>query len=324
MVQYGRRDYETSPQEKPYRFVDLPSGAAVESHRQPPAGHAVYTGVSGTLIGEITVRTPVHLGSGKIELTGQKDIPLVKAHVRSGGRPVIPGSSLKGAVRSVVEAISPSCVHITQARQYPRAARRCDDLDRLCVACRMFGALGRQGGYQGLVRFCDAVLRKEHDLSIVSIPVLYAPRTRERLYFDDVGQVKGRKFYRHGHLAVGDMPMEVCPIGAKLDLIVHFSNLTEKELGLLLIALGQGDRKFWLKLGGGKPRCAGSVEISVTEMKTYSDAAATYASYEAETDIKTLQDYLEAGKELVLAAQLNQLAEILKAEAQWACPDRNY
>lgn len=42
---------------------------------------------------------------------------------------------------------------------------------------------------------------------------------------------------------------------------VSFENLTPGELGLLLIALGLGEPRWYPKLGGGKPACLGTIEV---------------------------------------------------------------
>ena len=95
--------------------------------------------MTGTLEGTILALSPVHVASGQTELTG-KQPPLVKAHFRRNGRLTIPGSSLKGAVRNIVEAISypPSCLRVTRARfaEQPNNVQACTDKERLCVACR--------------------------------------------------------------------------------------------------------------------------------------------------------------------------------------------
>ena len=319
MWQRNPRYGETRLEDKPYRFVSLSSEPI---KREFPAGHDDYeeNKVTGMLRGVITALTPVHVASGQIELTGREP-PLVKAHVRSRGRPIIPGSSLKGAIRSIVEAISPSCIRITRARsnRVPFGLRGCTDKENLCVACRMFGSLG----YQGQVRFSDAVLRDGFQTVILKVPPFYAPRPRERLYYEG-GLVKGRKFYRHGQVATGNVPVEACPEGSEFDFTVHFDNLTEAELGLLLIALGQGEPPLILKLGGAKPACFGSVRITLSEMRIIDDARAACADYDAASVEADPAPYLEAAQELVLTQQLQELAEILKYPSEWECPKGTY
>jgi CRISPR/Cas system CSM-associated protein Csm3 (group 7 of RAMP superfamily) len=282
----------------------------------------------GVLRGRLVVQTPLHVWSGQIGLTGRNDLPLVKSHVMIAGRPVVPGSSFKGAVRSIVEAITRSCVRITRAqrRQLPGGADGCRKRDALCLACRMFGALD----FQGHIRFSDATLGSGWALTIVEIPALYGPRSREQLYYQDNEQVVGRKFYQHGRPAYGDTPLEACPVNAELDFTLYFDNLTPGELGVLLVALGQGDGQWfprlWPKLGGGKPVCYGSVEIQVDELRVEEAGAAAYATYDAPPPLSAAgwSIYLQAASELILSEQLHKLASILQPETDRDCPDRNY
>ncbi|HIE30398.1 TPA: hypothetical protein EYP66_24320 [Candidatus Poribacteria bacterium] len=315
---YGRQP----PLPKPYEFVKIDEMS--DEHRCHPKGHEDYgiDKISGELKGEITTLSPVHVASGMMELTGRRDFPLVKAHTSHNGRPIIPGSSLKGAIRSIVEAISPSCVRITRLRsnQLPNNTSACKNKKSLCVSCRMFGAMD----YLGQVRFSDAVLQQGYTTEIAAIPSLYSPRTREGLYFDDSGNVKGRKFYQHGNLAEGNVPIEVCPVNAKFDFILSFDNLTEGELGLLLIALGLGTPKFYPKLGGAKPACCGTLEITIPKSQIFEDIERAYLQYDVEPTDIDIPKYIDAAQEIVLNDQLQQLADILKLDEQRQCPDRNY
>lgn len=314
----ARRRFEPAAP-KPYEFVPLPEGRI---ERKEPAGHAAYRDgtVSGVLRGVLVARTPIHVASGQLETTDDPRYPLVKAHVRSAGRPVVPGSSLKGCIRSIVEAITPSCVRITRARrdQLPRQVQGCSRKGELCLACRMFGSLG----YQGLVRFSDAVLA-EGDTEVSTAPPLYMPRSREGLYYRG-GKVAGRKFYQHGRPAAGEVPLEVCPVGSRLEFTLHFDNLRPAELGVLLLALGQGEPRLYPKLGGAKPVCRGSVEVEVTGLEVFEDPRTAYAGYELKTAPVDVGRYLNAAKPVVLPEQLKQLASILRFQAERECPAENY
>jgi len=318
----ARRDYQpTAP--KPYGFVRI--DPLRDEDRRHPAGHDSYKEgtVSGTLRGEIYILSPVHVASGTLETQKVPEDPLYKAHVRSGGQAVIPGSTLKGVVRSVVEAISPSCVRITRARtnKLSRNAAGCRDKKKLCVACRMFGSLG----YQGQVRFTDAVLRQGQGTQLVRTPSLYMPRTREGGVYLERGQVKGRKFYRHGQPALGNVPVEVCPADSKLDFALHFDNLAPAELGLLLTALGLGEPSLALKLGGGKPTCYGSVQVRMSGLEVFEDVTAAYVDYNtAEAASADPAPYLAATGELIRAERLQELAGLLRVDVNRECPAGNY
>jgi len=312
-----KRFQPTEP--KPYEFVALPEG---HIERTKPFGHAEYrpNTVSGVLDGILVARTPIHVASGQFEMTDDPRYPLVKAHIRSAGRPVVPGSSLKGCIRSIVEAITLSCVRITRARrgQLPRKVWGCSRKETLCLACRMFGSLG----YQGLVCFSDAVLT-EGETAISEAPALYRPRSREKLYYR--GQaVAGRKFYRHGKPALGDMPLEVCPVDSRLEFTLHFNNLKSAELGVLLIALGQGEPPLYPKLGGAKPVCRGSVAVEKIELQVFEDPRIAYASYELKAKPLDISQCLNEAQRVVLPKQLRQLASILRFQTGRQCPAENY
>ncbi len=306
------------PIEKPYAFVPIPVG---EARRERPPGHDRYVGhlVTGTLQGVILARSPIHIASGQIELTG-KQPPLMKAHFRCNGRLTIPGSSLKGAVRSIVEAISspPSCLRVTRARtaEQPPNVQACAEKERLCVACRMFGAMG----YLGQVRFHDAVLEAGEPI-IIPTPSLFAPRTREQLYVVG-GKVVGRKFYRHGTLARGNVPLEACAPGSRFHLRADFDNLSNAQLGLLLIALGQGEPTLHPKLGGAKPACCGSVEVNITAVQTVS-ARATALDYDAEPQQMDVPSVASV-TQLVNQDVLRHLAQILVYPGTGQCPAGSY
>ncbi len=316
------REYQKA--DKPYRFVKIPP--LKDSDREKPNRHDRYDKdtLSGILQCEIEALTPIHVGSGLLELGTEKGVPLIKTHTKSNGKAIIPGSSLKGCLHSIVEAITPSCVSITRAydSQLSSGASTCKNNESLCIACRMFGAMG----YLGNVRFSDAVLRDGWDLTRASIPQLYSTRDRQKTYFDRDGKVWGRKFYKHGIPASGNVPVEVCPIGSFLDFSVAFDNLTESELGLLLIAMGKGETEIYPKLGGAKPVCYGSIKISITELKSriINDMENAYLQYSSVPTPMDLSEYLKKDNELLRKEKLEELAKILNRDDMKECPAGNY
>src|SRR5262245_608341 len=112
----GDRGPQPPPLPKPYEFVPLPDGRIPT---EPPAGHHRYGSgrLTGTLAARIVARSPVHVASGLLEPKNTGQYPMVKGHFRTNGTPAIPGTSLKGCIRSIVEAISRSSVQITRARE---------------------------------------------------------------------------------------------------------------------------------------------------------------------------------------------------------------
>jgi hypothetical protein len=261
--------------EKPYDFVPFPKE---RPDRKQGAGQDKLNPclLSGTL--ELTLRTltPVHVGLGYSDFVtagNQEYLAALQASkpVREEGttrrRYLIPGSSLKGTVRSIVEAITRSCIRITQDRTQgrhrpyiPQGYSGCMSVNDLCIACRLFGAQD----YQGHVSFEDAVAPRG-SLVLLGTPLLWTPARGGRglppRYLQG-NQARGRKFYRHARPPSGVDPRACIKSGAELPLRIHFLNLSEAELGVLLTALGQHPKHpFPIKLGGGKPVGLGSVQI---------------------------------------------------------------
>ena len=318
------RDRERGPAEpplpKPYEFVPLAPGRPAG---EPPAGHHRYTqgNLSGALSAQIAARSPVHVASGLLEQKNDRQYPLVKGHFRTKDTPTIPATSLKVCIRSIVEAISRSSVQITRARELPREHQPSRQLDRLDPAQRIFGALG----YQGMVRFADAPLAAGGMVTIPS-PQLFRPRPESVDTYFDGRQPRGRKFYMHGKLAKGNLPLEACQVGSRFELRMLFENLTPGELGLVLIALGLGEPKLWPKLGGGKPACLGTIEVIDARLETL-DTRAAYADFDAAPAPLDARELIDAARaeRLVLEPQLTRLAEVLRwPREDRECPDRNY
>ncbi|GIV07524.1 MAG: hypothetical protein KatS3mg017_0726 [Fimbriimonadales bacterium] len=265
--------------EKPYDFVGFPKKSP---QREEGVGQDRIQNrlLSGALILRIETLTPVHVGSGYSDFVkaGNRE-PLaalqVSKRMRGVGtvrrRYIIPGSSFKGAVRSIVEAITRSCVRVIQGqhrRYLPQGYGGCISIDELCPACRLFGAQD----YQAHVSFEDAVA-PEGSLVLLDTPLLWTPaRGGQGLpprYLDSRNKAKGRKFYSHAKPAQGADPRTCIKTGAIIqNWRVHFLNLTEAELGVLLTALGlHPDYQFPIKVGGGKPVGLGSIKLCLEAMQ---------------------------------------------------------
>lgn len=317
-MSYRDRDNQP-PLPKPYKFVPLPPGRPAT---EPPAGHHRYREgtLTGTLTATIVARSPVHVASGLLEpKPGNRQYPMVKGHFRTGDKPAIPGTSLKGCIRSIVEAITRSSVQVTRARELPRDYQPSRRIDQLDVAQRIFGALG----YQGLVRFGDAVLASG-DTTIVPSVQLFRPRSEAVDTYFDSSEPRGRKFYMHGKLAQGNLPLEACPIDSSFGLRMEFENLAASELGVVLIALGLGEPRFLPKLGGAKPACLGTIEVTAPSLTVLSTRAA-YEDFDAAPAPQEMKELLDAARPLVLNTQLGKLADVLRwPREDRECPDRSY
>jgi hypothetical protein len=316
--------------EKPYDFVPFPKR---RPNREKGAGQDKLNPclLSGTL--ELTLRTltPVHVGLGYsdfIKAGNQEYLAALQASkpIREEGttrrRYLIPGSSLKGAVRSLVEAITRSCIRITQGRHrpyIPQGYGGCMSVNDLCIACRLFGAQD----YQGHVSFEDAVAPKG-SLVLLGTPLLWTPARGGRGLpprYLERDRAKGRKFYRHARPPSGADPRACIKSGAELPLRIHFLNLSEAELGVLLTALGLHPKHpFPIKLGGGKPVGLGSVQVvcrQITLLQGADSLKATGRLGQSQTLVGDALDKFttrcaQAADELIDNDALGKLKTILK------------
>jgi CRISPR/Cas system CSM-associated protein Csm3 (group 7 of RAMP superfamily) len=314
---------------KPYDFVSFPAGEPV---RERLAGHDRFLPdrYNGVLHLQLTVETALHSSTGSIVLgsdVGASE-PLVGPLVQRNGQWIIQGTSLKGCIRSIYEAITNSTLgtkphkdcRVDQSRWPMKASNdwKNPSLD-LCPASRVFGAMG----YQGLVEISDAV--GDRAPSIVRVMPLHAPKIGPA-YKDESGQAKGRKFYHHAKRLSegGTIPIQVAIAQSQLTAQIHFRNLESADLGALLIALGQDPKhSFALKLGAAKPLGLGTVSVVVTAAEIIQGTALKqnrYLSYVAESNVlqgdklkQTIATHIQtAHKGLIEAPQLQELAAILK------------
>jgi CRISPR/Cas system CSM-associated protein Csm3 (group 7 of RAMP superfamily) len=243
-------------------------------------GHQQYTAdrYTGQIDGTFTALQPLHVGTGlyvpPAQVGIESDVPLVKSFHSVDGRLTIPGSSLKGPIRSIVEAITYACVSKTGYRwqrherdQYEECRYRSQQRQgNLCIACQMFGAMG----YEGQIHFADAP-QVAGETGVHFIPAQHQPK----------GSME-RRHYPHALQDPNDpqWPLEAALPNSQFHLIVRFQNLTAGELGLLLIALGQDKPPLCLKLGAGKNSGLGAVrfgELQVERLNT----EALYDAYDS-------------------------------------------
>jgi hypothetical protein len=240
--------------------------------------------------------------------------------LRVGDTPVIPGSTFKGCIRAIFEAITASCIGVTRAPNLPRDMQTCRRTEHLCLSCRVFGA----HGFQGLIRFGD-MRQTAGGVTTSAVPQLFRPRISAASYMSE-RYVRGRKFYMHSsQQAEGDLPVEVCPVGSRFESTVSFTNLNAAQLGVLLVALGQHpEHSFVPKLGGAKPACYGSLRVnivSLTQVNPQQDYAIWDTVDNASLDVAPL---LTAAEALLVPNQLQALANVLRWPNDRECPTGAY
>ena len=305
-------------------------------NREDPARHDRYydneTRTTGRIEGIIEALSPIHIGSGIMDfdqdigatqnIAQLQNIEIIKTVVRKGGIAVVPGSSLKGAIRSVVEAISESCVCKTKkgienilrelARDFVECRKRPRERTQLCVACRMFGAMG----FQGHVEIQDA---PQINGKIITKPV---PELHSPVYYAaDKEGVPLRKFYKHETLVSGNTLVEACEIGSKFRFVVQVNNLTQAEWGLLFTAFGHHpDHPFKLKIGGAKPVGFGSIDLQIEKIYIDGKIRDRYLDWDSQQGTakidQELKDWktecIKAANSLIVPDLLEDLAQILQ------------
>lgn len=316
---YRRRQEPEFP--KPFDFVPF----ARNTDKSARPGHDSFRlqqHLSGQLLYALEVKTPLHVSSGSYALSEDLGLPArgvvrdcYKVTVNGQQLPAVPGSSLKGGTRAIVEAVTASCIGVTRVdrRDLPKSLSRSCTPPNLCPACGLYGAMSRLGR----LSFSDAIFAGG-DAAIDRMPAMYRPRPGQgRAYRDASGRFKGRKFYYHGRPQPQKEGhyVEVLKPGTILHGRVEFTGLEAAELGLLLFALGL-DGSFQLALGGGKPVAMGRVLFTPTELQLRQSAS--FTEYDAgdgvligETLDRAIAGYIEQAEPLILPAQRDKLREIL-------------
>ena len=257
-------------------------------------------------------------------------VPLIKSMVQGADRRLkIQGSSLKGCIRAVYEAITNSTLAVTTSRyrdKIPTERLPCRDKKKLCPASQVFGALD----WQGLIGFSDAKCEGSN-FTVGFMPSLYRPRPDQRRAYFPRGRVAGRKFYYHAKRAIDrgqnkGTAVQQAGKAYRFTTQLTFKNLTQAELGTLLVALGQDpnpEYRIALKVGGGKPIGMGTMVVTVNGLKKVEGQQALrdrYISYQIPEDEvltgRELQTFMQqtiqaAHKSLIQVPQLKQLSDIL-------------
>ncbi len=235
----------------------------------------------GSIDLEIICCTDIYIGSG-FSYMPENSSEFVYRTVMFDGKPIIPGSSLKGVVRNMASAASNGCIPSVKAEQLPSGIKpiRCSIKDGFCIVCDMFGTMGKGSK----VIFSDM----HSDNAVLQIRKMNVQFTPKNAYTDENGVSLGYKFYCTGENSY-EMPnkvnVQVVKKGAVFKGRVHFKKLTEEQLSLLMFSLGLDEAEgqdIHLKIGGFKNEGIGEVQVrafafSCEGMKrTPSELAAQY------------------------------------------------
>lgn len=196
----------------------------------------------------LTCRTGLHIGTGKsADLTGS-DQPVMRDR---SGRPLVPGSSLRGVMRAGIESFCNtleldavrSLVEKIPADSPDSFAKRWQDLD---LVKRLFGAAAEARGgfsYSSRLQISDALCQNE-------IPVELR---------DGVGIDRERRTAAQGV----KFDLEVVPAGTHFQGRIRIKNPADYELGFLAQALWMLDQGLLL-LGGKSARGLGWIQVEVS------------------------------------------------------------
>jgi CRISPR type III-A-associated RAMP protein Csm3 len=187
--------------------------------------------------GLIELKTPLHIGSAKSDIDiGEVELPILK-DVQD--QPYIPGSSIKGRVRSEAERIArtenmPHC-------SPPDTRNMCGTIspDKLCICCSIFGTAGDRISVASKVRFRDAY------------PTEKVPETmiRAGIAMDrSTGSASRAKLYT----------IEAVPAETKFRFEIVGENLAPQEMKMLKAALSSATDTA---LGGSTSRGMGKIDL---------------------------------------------------------------
>jgi CRISPR-associated protein Csm3 len=215
------------------------------------------------LSGQIVTRTALRVGSGG---SGERDATKLPVLRDAEGYPFLPGGSLKGALRSTIEALVRganrprstglwACDPLLEEEHggacgyHERGARGTVEPDDHCAVCRLLGS--RVVGSH--VRFGDALVHlTDKDRAERRIPI----EVRD-------GVAINRDLRRqHGTLKYD---FEVVPPGTRFDVEVFVENPQGWAMGLLLLGFDQIKDGF-TALGGFTSRGLGRVDLVFTGM----------------------------------------------------------
>lgn len=340
----------------PYNFTPLGTGPD-RSQGYPGRYRFQKSAYSGVLECQLTALSPLFSadhhsfywdelkrldGTRVKNRAGQPWDPIkVFRFLRNGDdKPIIQGASLKGMIRSIYEAMVDACFSLAATsgnKPSPYIYRdlggykgtACNDLAKLCPACRLFGAIeGDQVHCQGRVRFTDAVLTKGAMMKERRyLRELSSPKPHHSATYGQGGtpggNIAGRKFYYHQ----GTSPNfsvdgeksndrssaidEFAPVGAEFSFHIFIDNLEPEELGHLLLAI-ELDEGLGHKIGMGKAIGLGSCGIEVDRQQSqlsypaqrYSCWGGTASSPSAWSSLKPAWTALPSG--LIETLRLNK------------------
>jgi len=266
----------------PYDFVPLPARVLQEAPvpREKVGQHC------SLIRCRVTAITPIFIAATQAAGGTHR---FIRSRYAEKDLPIIPGSSLKGVIRSIAEAVTESCIGLSGTLfsrrgqiepdyrgKVDKAFEPCKSAKKLCPACRLFGMVSNQSHFLGKVTFGEgrtAPDQFKESPQIVLKPLMPPHPDHDAFYLRN-GRIAGRKFYFHQSTVKSTIqPTEFTktiyplqglgPDGKPqtiFDFEVQSQNLTDYEYSVLVFSLFLTDGMRH-KLGTGKPLGLGSVSI---------------------------------------------------------------
>ena len=337
----------------PYDFVR--TDWTNKPDRKRPDWYDCFHGLSGSIECKLTIKTPLFIPHAKAAL---KHLFYYRTTRDYRKIYLIPGSSLKGMLRNLVETIGNGCYsrfdgfyenksrgkNINLKSCLPDDFDPCKYLNALCVGCRMFGFMGKAHTvYKGKVSVSDAESQGEITEKMFEhfkLGAMGGPSPwHTPFYLDKNGnRILGRKFYYHhanAHNAVNRATVEKQALSSgEFSFTVTFHNLDEMDLSLLLYAI-RLEEGMWHKIGYGKPQGLGSVGIGILRI-SFQDMEKRYSGKENSLQVLTgdaLSGFLTKKMDTFISQHRSPevLADLRRIwsnqgldEVQYAYPDQNW
>lgn len=284
----------------PYRLVPMKG----DVQRKPPITDEKFQCKSGLISCSLENLTPLFIGKNRLN-----EQQFLTRKCFQGDRLVIPGSSLKGMFRSLGELIGGGC--LITGKENKDACSPCSNANSLCITCRMFGMMERGRNarvHRGNLGISDGLLQEQRARTETFQVLLSNCGVRHEPFYRSphtgILDGKSRKIYFHQPrraASVPNVPDNLKPRAWKIngllpnhhfDFEVQFSNLSEKELSLLIYVLvleedvnvtveGNGltlRGPLRHKIGSAKPLGMGSCHITINKLTYLSDPKERYAS----------------------------------------------
>ena len=229
----------------PYNFISLPKDddEDVKKFRKEYAeGVSEKKSLTGKLVCHLIPRTeiiiPDHEKKGKrkeYDTKKKKEVDYDEyPFMTISEQPMIPGSSIRGMIRSIYEILTYSCMFLNDEYNFsscssnvymkspldllPESLHKCKEKNSLCPACTLFGFVASEGkeALGSRIRFTDAdyISKEAPEMKTILLPILSSPRTSALEFYlrserysynadtvDEKGkpavELSGRKVYWH-------------------------------------------------------------------------------------------------------------------------------